>query len=73
MRRRNSAEEISCQPEAVRNICARGLGQVLMAWSRLEGSVPELMSDQPLYLSEKLRANARKMACHGAFVQRGRA
>src|SRR5579859_146703 len=49
MRRRNSSEEISCHREAVRNIWARGFGQVSMAWRRLEGRVPELMVCGSLY------------------------
>src|SRR5262249_24126893 len=70
MRRRNSSEEISCQPEAVRNIWARGLGQVLTAWTRHEGGVPLFMSDTQLYPSDIVRVIAGIRGVSLALVQR---
>src|SRR5215475_15181411 len=53
IRRRNSSEEISCQPDEVRNIWARELGQVSTAWRNLEGSVPLFMFARKLYPNDE--------------------
>src|SRR5256885_10693525 len=70
MRRRNSFDEISCQPAPIRNICARGLGHVSMACKRLEGSVPELMVWWSLYLTEEKGAIAVLMTRNSAQERR---
>src|SRR5439155_26002979 len=63
MRRRNSFDEISCEPAPVRNICARGFGHVSMACKKFEGSVPELMSDNATVPQRKMACNEGKRRC----------